>query len=290
MENIIDLNEKDVKRYLTVRKRIIFEQAIYHVTQRAPGKERLFLEESDNLYFLKILKDINKKYRIKVFSFSLMPNHIHLLIQITEKNLTQALKNLFERYANYFNYKYQRKGHVFCGRFRAALCNDDMYFLAISIYIHLNPFNAALCDDPRDYRWSSIKLYEKNGPAGFVDSQKVLSIIDKDIERAQQQYLKILTAGMRCDKSTHLFDSLSIKCTVREYVRCAKKVLGIDKKRDPEFLINQIKTKEETMGIKDHVARKYFIEQLLADGYLFKEIEEIFGISRATLYRLRLKK
>ncbi len=142
MDILERLNEGEIRRQLTVRQRIIFEGAIYHITQRAPGTERIFLEESDYLYFLKILKDITQEFHVKLFSFALLTNHLHLLLQITQKNLSSAMKNLFERYAMYFNEKYQRKGHVFCGRFRASLCNDDAYFLAISVYIHLNPCRA----------------------------------------------------------------------------------------------------------------------------------------------------
>ena len=119
------IQEGQLTGYLTVRHRLVFPGGTYHITQRAPGRELLFLEDGDRLYFLKLLKEASKKFCLAIYCFALMPNHVHLLLRIEDANLSSAMKNLFERYADYFNRKYERKGHVFCGRFRASVCSDD---------------------------------------------------------------------------------------------------------------------------------------------------------------------
>ena len=88
---------------------------------------------------LGLLKEISGKHALTVLSFCLMPNHVHLLLKTGEKNLDQAMRDLFSRYATWFNRKYERKGHLFGGPYRQAVCLDDAYLLAVSIYIHLNP-------------------------------------------------------------------------------------------------------------------------------------------------------
>ncbi|MFB3918793.1 hypothetical protein BU251_08390 [Candidatus Velamenicoccus archaeovorus] len=285
MDILQGLSEGEIRRQLTIRQRIIFEGAVYHITQRAPGTERIFLEENDYLYFLKILKDIAQEFHVKLFSFTLLTNHLHLLLQITQKNLSSAMKNLFERYAMYFNEKYQRKGHVFCGRFRASLCNDDAYFLAISVYIHLNPCRAGLCKDFRSYRWSSIRLFTDITAATFVDYQQILSMIDQDIHRARQKYQQILSDSLLHIESCGISGTLSLKRVAGQIGEVIQKITKRHEEKNLEAMVEKIKSKQRMRKIEERDARKYAIGQLLANGYTPAEIEKMLGISRATFYR-----
>ena len=71
----------------------------------------------------------------------------------------EAMRNLFSLYARVFNKKYKRRGHLFGGPYRQAVCLDDSYLLSVSLYIHANPVRAGIVGAPQDYRWSSIRLY-----------------------------------------------------------------------------------------------------------------------------------
>lgn len=286
MDILQGLSEGEVKRQLTMRQRIIFEGAVYHITQRAPGTERIFLEENDYLYFLGILKDVTQEFQVKIFSFVLLTNHLHLLVQITQKNLSSAMKNLFERYAVYFNRKYQRKGHVFCGRFRASLCNDDAYFLAISAYIHLNPCRAGLCEDFRSYRWSSIRLFTDVPTRTFVDYQQILFLVDKDIQLARQKYQQILSDSLHRMETFDTSGMLSLRRMAGEIRGVVKKITRWHEEENLETTIAKIKSKQRMKRIEDQNTRKYIVKQLLANGHTSKEIEKILGISQATFYRV----
>ena len=121
-------------------RKIIEAGGVYHLTQRAPGRELLFIEEADYMRFLKLLKEASQKFELDIFSFALLPNHLHILLKIKGRNLAEAMKYLFQSYAQGFNKKYKRKGHVFCGVYRAVLCKTDAQLLVTSLYIHLNPF------------------------------------------------------------------------------------------------------------------------------------------------------
>ena len=124
-----------IRSIFIVRNKVIPAGSIVHIIQRAPGKESLFVEDNDYIHFLHLLKKTAKKYSLAVICFALMPNHFHLLIKFREENASYAIKNLCERYAMYFNTKYERKGHVFYGAFRARLCLDESYLLIASLYI-----------------------------------------------------------------------------------------------------------------------------------------------------------
>jgi len=70
----------------------------------------LFIEEGDYLRFLYLLKNASQKFSLDIFCFALLSNHLHILLRINQENLSEAMKNVFERYADYFNVKYKRKG------------------------------------------------------------------------------------------------------------------------------------------------------------------------------------
>jgi len=94
-----------------------------------------------------------------------MPNHLHLLIQTKDANLSLFMKRLLGVYTIRFNRRHKRYGHLFQGRYKAYLIDEDSYFLQLSRYIHLNPVKAKLTQTPEDYSWSSLRFFIKSfGP------------------------------------------------------------------------------------------------------------------------------
>ena len=169
-----------ISRFFRATRKLDSPGIVSHITQRAAGKEPLFLENADYLFMLWLLKEIAQNYSLKIYSFCLMPNHIHLLLSPEKKNLFDAMRDLFSRYAMKFNRKYERKGHLFGGPYRQAVCFDDNYLLAASLYIHLNPVKASIVADPIEYRWSSIGLYcNENVPKSFVDPYLILNLLSQ---------------------------------------------------------------------------------------------------------------
>jgi len=169
------IEESGLKRFFRARMKLNYPGILSHVTQRAAGADLLFHEDDDYLEFLRRMKEVSKDFKLEILSFACMPNHVHIQVHQTEANLPEAMKELFGRFARRQNTKYQRKGHLFGGPFRQAVCFDDIYALMVSLYIHLNPVRAGLTDDPRKYRWSSCSLYCRDDqPHSFLYPEKIL--------------------------------------------------------------------------------------------------------------------
>jgi putative transposase len=283
MDIIEQIKNKKIKGYLTIRNRIIYEGAIYHITQRAPGREVIFVEDSDYLKFLFILKKTAKKFDLDLFCFTLMPNHLHLLLKINKKNLSRAMQYLFQTYAFYYNIKYNRKGHVFCGRYRASLCNDDSYLTTASLYIHLNPYKAGLTKLYDDYRWSSLSLYTRKSKKTFIKYKEVLLLLDPDIKKARQKYSKMLKTSIEVPGG-NLIDPKSVSGFIEKARRITKRFYRKDSELDE--LIGKFNAKKRVVKVEDKRARKYLIQQLQASGYSLKEISELLSICRMTLYNI----
>ncbi len=283
------------KRVLLSRNKVIPQDSIAHVVQRAPGRELLFVEDADYLYFLHLLKDISKKYKWKVFSFALLPNHYHLLLKFSEDNAYKSIKNLNERYAIFFNNKYERKGHVFYGSYRVSLCFDESYLLVASLYIHLNPLKAGLTNSLHGYRWSSCSLYlRQNPPKTFLDCDFILKLLDLDLCKAKREYGELLEMGLKKEISSILEDKRALGkfriSIFKEILEKFKRKKGVSKELLEEMgferKIQKFKKKRRIRDGQERKALRYLIEQLMSRGFSIEEIAERLERTPRSIYRL----
>jgi putative transposase len=275
------------------RRKIIYPGGIYHITQHAPGKELLFVTDQDKEYLIWLLKQTSIQYHIDIFCFTLLTNHLHILLKINESNLNKAMHNMFTTYAINFNKRYERKGHVFCGVYRASLCLNDLYLLSASLYIHLNAYRAGLTDNVFKYKWSTINMYiYPEIKKSFIKSDFILGILDNERRKATNKYKELLLNSVEI-KYKNIFEE---KKAVRHFAEGVKEFLS--KIRPKRKLLDEIKLEEKVKIFKKYKridkaeelkARIYIIEQLRARGYTMEEIASELNISRRTLYNI-LKK
>lgn len=299
----LDLIEKgDIKRFFRATRKLTAPGIVSHITQRAAGKELLFLEDGDYLFMLGLLKDIANKYSLDVYAFCLMPNHVHLLLSPAKENLYDAMRDLFSRYALGFNRKYERKGHLFGGPYRQAVCFDNGYLLAVSLYIHLNPVKATIVTNPLEYRWSSIRLYcDEKAPTSFVNPYFVLNVLSGQESSRAKNYSRLLKHGSKIETGHVLEKEDSIERfgskLKAKFPKLFKQVEQEKKIKNPftidlldiDTLEKQIEEMIKNPGPntpKSRKAKKYVIEQLLARGYKKIEIADRLGISRKTVYNI----
>lgn len=139
--------------------RVEYPGAFYHVISRGNGGERIFRTESDYTKLLEYLGKATERFGVTVYTYCLMSNHYHLLIETPQPNLSTAIQWVNVSYAGYFNRRHRRTGHLFQGRFKALLIDADEYLIPLSRYIHLNPVRAAIVANPVEYPWSSYAAF-----------------------------------------------------------------------------------------------------------------------------------
>ncbi len=138
--------------------RNIHESGYRHVIIRGIGKQILFEDDHDNIFFLRILERYSKETDVSVCAYCLMENHAHLLIYDHATNTSLLMKKIGVCYSAYFNDKYERTGHLFQDRYKCENINDDRYYLTALRYILRNPEKAGICATDK-YRWSSYHAY-----------------------------------------------------------------------------------------------------------------------------------
>jgi REP element-mobilizing transposase RayT len=132
---------------------------VYHVIARGVRRERIFYRPEEFRAYLDWVHRACQRYGVRVVAYVLMPNHVHLLVRISEVPLGRAMQFLQSRFARWYNRRYGYTGHLFQGRYLARLCTDERYLWALARYIHENPVRAGLVDSAREYPWSSLKEY-----------------------------------------------------------------------------------------------------------------------------------
>lgn len=162
--------------------RIFLEKALYYVTCRGDHNRPIFKDREDYGVFINALKKYKEQYKFKLFSYCLVPEHFHLLLELPMQReqpykagiLSNIMHDLNSSYTKYFNGKYGRKGHLFRERYKAALIEKEPYLLKLSAYIHLNPQRLSLAPDPAQFPYSSYVLYvNKELPAeGLLKEEK----------------------------------------------------------------------------------------------------------------------
>ncbi len=137
---------------------------IYHVMLRGVNRQRIFECNDDYMKFIMILHDMIAPHdqlkgalppRCAFYTYCLMPNHVHLLLQERDESISTTVKRIASRYAMYYNNKYEHFGHLFQDRFRSEPVEKYSYFLTLIRYIHQNPVAGKLCNNVDDYVWSS---------------------------------------------------------------------------------------------------------------------------------------
>jgi putative transposase len=296
------VDNRRIKRHFRATQKLNTPNLVSHITQRAAGKEPLFLEDKDYVYMIWHLKEVANKYEVNIYAFCLMPNHVHLLLSPRQKNLYDAMRDLFSGYARMFNRKYERKGHLFGGPYRQAVCLDDKYLLTASLYVHLNPVRAGLAIDPLAYRWSSCALYSNdNAPTSFVTPDFILNLLSGDLSETRQRYRRLLEHGgsVKIDEvleEKEAVERLRIDLTLKmpSLLKLIpnKKLTAVTPSMDlldMDELDRQIEVMKRRRfpNIPERTrARRYLVEQLIARGYKRKEIADRLGLSRKTVYNI----
>lgn len=127
-----------------------------HVRQRGHDGAACFREDTDYLVYLSVLRDMAQEGGCALHAYCLMTNHVHLLVTPSEpRACARLMRNLGQRYVQYFNRRYHRSGTLWEGRFRSCLVDSASYVLACHRYIERNPVRAGMVASAADYPWSS---------------------------------------------------------------------------------------------------------------------------------------
>ena len=174
--------------------RMDYPDTFYHVLSRGNERKEIFRDEKDHLRFLDTLGKMVERFKLEVHAYVLMKNHFHLLVHTKEANLSRAIQWLGVSYSVWFNQRHHRSGHLFQGRFKSFLIENERYFTAMCLYIHGNPLRARIVKRLSGYRWSSYQAYaDKKQEVSWLTTELVLGMYGgsrKRFLRARQVFFE----------------------------------------------------------------------------------------------------
>jgi len=166
--------------------RRISKSKIYHIMIRGINQQNIFADDEDHEKFMAVLDTYHKKMEYDLYAYCLMGNHVHLLIKEGKEILSNTMKRIGASYVHWYNWQYNRKGHLFQDRYKSEAVEDDAYFLTVLRYIHQNPLKAGLTDHVDSYKWSSYKEYTSKTKRVNVDF--ALSLFAKEKDKAIEKF------------------------------------------------------------------------------------------------------
>ena len=168
---------------------------LHHVIIRGIEKGDIVRDDEDRKEFLRRMGELAKDTGTSMYAFALMTNHAHILLKSGKQGLSTFMRRLLSGYAQYYNRRHQRVGHLFQNRYKSIICEEDAYFDKLVAYIHLNPLRAGLVNSFKElalYPWCGHAVMMQKVLYPWLDSDYVLSFFGDTEGKARKAYLEYL--------------------------------------------------------------------------------------------------
>jgi len=180
---------------------------LHHVIFRGIEKRNIFDDKYDRANMISRMEELVKETDIKIYAWSLMTNHVHILLKSGHCGLSRFMRRLLTGYAISYNIRHRRYGHLFQNRYKSIICDEDAYFQELVRYIHLNPLRAGLVKKMGEldrYPWSGHGSLMGNKKREWQDVDYVLSWFSKTKKAARKRYRVYVSEGIEEGKRDNL--------------------------------------------------------------------------------------
>ena len=249
---------------MTRHRRVFGPSGYIHLIVRGIGKQILFEEKDDYLFYLSILQRFCTETSVSVLAYCLMENHVHLLVYDEKQNVPLLMKKLGVSYSKYYNRKYERSGHLFQDRYLSASIESETAILCVFRYILNNPQKAGICS-ASNYEWSSYSQY--GDETAFTDTRVLRELIGN-----KTQYDAFLSmesndsTDFNAEITSLVHDDKWAKEVIREYLNGASGTI-----------LQSMEREERNAALKE----------LRRRGISVRQLERLTGISRGVIQKAR---
>ena len=199
----------------------------HHVTQRGNRRQNVFFKNEDKIAYLKILKEQCRLFKLSIWAYCLMDNHIHLVVVPRAKeSLARGIGETNRLYARMINFREGWKGYLWQGRFQSSPLDEQYLYCAVR-YVERNPVRAGLVEKAEQYPWSSACAHVEHERDEVLDHFYLLDEI-----RNWRKYLDSSEAVENIDK-------------IRLHSRTGRPTGSVDFLKKLEAVTDRILTKQK---------------------------------------------
>ena len=161
---------------------------VYHVLNRANGRVQIFDTDDDYKDFENILEDAVQKYSMRLLAYCLMANHWHLVLYPrSDGDMGLFMGWLTNTHTRRWHTEKETigQGHLYQGRYKSFLCQEDNHLLTLVRYVERNAKKANIVKRAENWRWSSVWRRE----CGSQEQKSTLSPWPTDSPREYLDWL-----------------------------------------------------------------------------------------------------
>lgn len=251
--------------------RIQYPGAFYHIMCRGNKGSVTFIDDHDRHRFLFLLAETLEVYDANLYAYILMHNHFHLILQTQRPNLAAFMRRFNICYTGWFNYHHGTYGHLYQGRYKSLVIDEDKYLLSLSRYIHLNPLRSRKSHGA-DYRtsWRTLQQYQWSTLHGYIKTNRTVDFVCYDMILnmigGRKSYQKYIIDGLKKRLDNPFAD---IKYQT---------ILG------SEDFVQRIKgTQTDSGSPREQPAYRGITKHIIASDIIINLVAEHLGISRESL-------
>lgn len=266
--------------------RIQYAGALYHAFARGNNRAEIFLNDIDREAFVGNLGRVCVRFQWRVWAWCLMNNHYHLLIETLEPTLCDGMREVNGVYAQQFNRRHERVGHVFQGRYKATLVEKQTYLLELLRYIVLNPVRAKLTPTVDKWAWSSHRSILGSAYAPpWLAERDTLRLFHHEQPAARRAYAEFVADGVNVSDP-------ALKMPRSGFVGSEAFVERILKHVDRDKLSREIPLASRPAPTLDSIARitadrdETIRRAFATKAYTMTEIAEFLGLNLSTVSRI----
>ena len=247
---------------------------LHHVIVRGIEREQIVKDRLDRNNFVKRMGKLADETRTGIYAWALMANHGHILLKSGPAGLSHYMRRLLTGYVITYNKRHVRYGHLFQNRYKSVVCDEDLYFLELVRYIHLNPFRAKIVNNMSEldrYAWSGHSVIMGRRKHAWQDDEEVLGYFGKRKGPARQAYRQFVADGIEDGKREDLTGGGLIRTAGgwsqvisqrknQEKILTDERILGSNEfveqilKETDDLLKSQLSIKEKRLEARRHIA------------------------------------
>jgi putative transposase len=148
----------------------IVDGLVYHILNRGNGGQIVFHKEKDYDAFIELMELAKQQFPIKIFAYCLMPNHFHIVVSPSKgEDLSKFMQWLMTSHVRRYHKHYSTSGHIWQGRYKSFIVQDNNYLLIVLRYVEGNPVRAGLVKSAKEWKWSSLRARIKLVPDRLLE-------------------------------------------------------------------------------------------------------------------------
>lgn len=199
---------------------------IYHLLNRGNGRQVVFHTSQDYESFIDLIRKGKEKYPVKIFAYCLMPNHFHMAsMPIWAEELSKWMQWLMTSHVRRYHQHYGTSGHVWQGRFKSFIIQEDCHLLTVLRYIEGNPVRAGLVNSAKKWLWSSHRERIAEESRSLIDEIPIElpkdwgryvdePLTKRELENLRQSVVRLSPFG-NAEWQQQICRSLGLECTIR---------------------------------------------------------------------------